>query len=347
MNPRTDQEQFFFSLTPDVVLSAVESTGLLCTGRCFALNSYENRVYDVEVEIEAEGNSTEGHYNDRALRQRRVIKFYRPGRWTRDQILEEHQFIADLNENEVPAIGPLRFPNGDTLASTPEGIQYAIFPRVGGRAPEEMQPEQLRWLGRLLARMHSTGQQRQAPHRIHLNQKTYGLDALAELEQGGWLPLEIHSAYRDTVNRICERAERLLEPFSVHRLHGDCHLGNLLWNAQGALQGPSFLDFDDRVNGPAVQDLWLVLPGRPGSDSVARDQLDFLLDGYESIKDFDRSQLSLIEALRALRMIHYAAWISRRWQDPAFPAAFPQFNTPRYWQDQLADLRVQLEILTT
>jgi Ser/Thr protein kinase RdoA (MazF antagonist) len=320
----------FFSLTPDVVLTAVESAGILCTGRCFALNSYENRVYDVEIE-DADGR-----------RLRRVIKFYRPGRWSREQILEEHQFIADLAENEVPAIGPVPFPDGSTLASTADGIHYTLFPRVGGRAPEEMSAEQLRRMGRLLARLHSTGLRRQAPHRIVLDHRSYGLQNLEFLEQGGWLPLEVRQGYRDVVQKICALSEPFFTRLRPQRLHGDCHLGNLLWNDQG----PFFLDFDDMVNGPAVQDLWLMLPGRPGSDPVAREQLELLLEGYESLMDFDRSQIRWIEALRALRFVHYAAWIARRWKDPAFPAAFPQFNTPRYWQDQLADLRVQLEFLT-
>jgi len=322
--------EFFFSLTPDVVLSAVEQSGISCTGRCLTLNSFENRVYDVEVE------------DQEGLRQRRIIKFYRPGRWTREQILEEHQFIADLAENEVPAIGPVPFPDGSTLAQTPEGIFYTLFPRVGGRAPEEMQPDQLRRLGRLLARLHMTGVQRQAPSRMRLDHQSYGIQNLSFLTQGRWIPIDIERSYTEVVQRICEISAPFFEGITPQRLHGDWHLGNLLWNDQG----PFFLDFDDMVNGPAVQDLWLILSGRPGTDPVAREQLECLLEGYESLRDFDRSQIRWIEALRALRFVHFAAWIARRWKDPAFPAAFPQFNTSRYWQDQLSDLRIQLEILT-
>ncbi len=329
MNP-TNQTEFFFSITPDVVLGAVEKTGILCTGRCVTLNSFENRVYDVEIE------TPDG------VNERRIIKFYRPGRWSSEQLLEEHQFIADLAANEVPAIGPVPFPDGSTLARTEEGIYYTLFPRVGGRAPEEMQPEQLVRLGRLLARLHGTAVQREAPHRLSLNTQTYGIQNLEFLKQGGWLPLEFERSYEQVVREICRVSEPFFATARSHRLHGDCHLGNLLWNQQG----PFFLDFDDMVNGPAVQDLWLVLPGRPGSDPVAREQLECLLEGYESLRDFDRTQIRWIEALRALRLVHYAAWIARRWKDPAFPAAFPQFNTHRYWQDQLSDLQAQLQILT-
>jgi len=323
-------EAFFFSLTPDVVLRSVESAGLECTGRCLTLNSYENRVYDVEIEI-PDGKP-----------ERRVAKFYRPGRWTREQILEEHAFIADLVDAEIPAVAPLRFPDGSTLQETSEGIFYTLFPRVGGRSPEELSSEQLIRLGRLLGRMHGVAVSRPAPHRVSLNPSTYGLQNLEFLLRQHGLPLEIRTRYEQVVTKICELLEPRFSKLRLHRLHGDCHLGNLLWNERG----PFFLDFDDMVNGPAVQDLWLILSGRPVQDDLARNQLEDLLMGYEEFRDFDRSQISLIEGLRALRFVHYAAWIARRWKDPAFPAAFPHFNSVRYWDEQLRDLEKQLEILT-
>jgi len=323
-------EEFFFSLTPDVVLRSVEESGLVCTGRCMALNSYENRVYDVEIE------------NDQGRPERRIAKFYRPGRWSREQILEEHQFIADLSEAEIPAVGPMSFSDGSTLRQTTEGIFYTIFPRVGGRAPEELTSEQLIRLGRLMGRMHVVGASRKAPHRIRLTPEVYGLKNLEFLLQGGWLPLEIRTRYENTVRALCAWLEPRFASLSLHRVHGDCHLGNLLWNDRG----PFFLDFDDMVNGPAVQDLWLILPGRPSQSDEARAQLEDLLAGYEEFRVFDRAQIGLIEGLRGLRFIHYSAWIARRWKDPAFPAAFPQFNTGRYWDEQLRDLEKQLEILT-
>jgi Ser/Thr protein kinase RdoA (MazF antagonist) len=323
-------EEFFFSLTPDVVLRSVEESGLICTGRCMALNSYENRVYDVEIE------------NEDGVRERRIAKFYRPGRWTREQLLEEHGFIADLVDSEIPAVAPLPFADGSTLRQTAEGIFYTIFPRVGGRSPEELSSEQLVRLGRLLGRMHAVGASKPAPHRISLTPTTYGLKNLEFLLEGGWLPLEIRSRYEKAVRSLCTWLEPRYAGLKLHRLHGDCHLGNLLWNDRG----PFFLDFDDMVNGPAVQDLWLILPGRPTQDDEARAQLEALLEGYEDFRVFDRTQISLIEGLRGLRFVHYAAWIARRWKDPAFPAAFPQFNTSRYWDEQLRDLEKQVEILT-
>ncbi len=326
-------EAFFFSLTPDVVLRSVEEGGLICTGRCMALNSYENRVYDIELE------------DDEGRRTRLVAKFYRPGRWTREQLLEEHQFIADLVDSEIPAVAPLAFENGSTLKQTAEGIFYSLFPRVGGRSPEELTRDQLVRLGRLLGRMHAVGASREAPHRVRLTPETYGRQNLEFLLRENWLPLEVRSRYEKTALALCETLDRkfsVLGPQKWHRLHGDCHLGNLLWNDRG----PFFLDFDDMVVGPAVQDLWLMLPGRPAQDPEARAQLEDLLEGYEEFRSFDRTQISLIEGLRGLRFIHYAAWVARRWRDPAFPAAFPQFNTPRYWEEQLRDLEKQLEILT-
>ena len=323
-------EEFFFSLTPDVVLRSVEESGLVCSGRCMALNSYENRVYDVEIE------------NDEGRSERRIAKFYRPGRWTREQILEEHGFIADLVEDEIPAVAPLPFADGSTLRQTAEGIFYTIFPRVGGRAPEELTREQLVRLGRLLGRMHAVGASRPAPQRIALTPETYGIRNLEFLLAGGWLPPEIRARYEKAARSLCAWLEPHFASLRLHRLHGDCHLGNLLWNDRG----PFFLDFDDMVNGPAVQDLWLILPGRPTQDPEARAQLEDLLEGYEEFRAFDRAQIRLIEGLRGLRFVHYAAWVARRWKDPAFPAAFPQFNTPRYWEEQLRDLEKQVEILT-
>lgn len=339
-----DQTRFFFELTPDRVLDAVESSGLRCSGRCMALNSFENRVYDVELEIEGEpGSETTSVQPDTVsasarVARRRVAKFYRPGRWTSEQVLEEHQFLSDLVKAEIPAIAPAVFPDGRTLHQTPQGIWYAIFPKVGGRAPDELSDDQLRRIGRLLGRIHNVGAAKSAQHRILLSPNTYGRANLEFLISGNWIPLEFQSRYRNVVERICEISEPLFNSTPSHRIHGDCHLGNLLWNPQG----PFFLDFDDMVRGPAVQDLWLVVPGR---DLEARRQREVLLEGYEEMRLFDRTTLRLIEPLRALRFIHYAAWIARRWQDPAFPAAFPQFGTHRYWQDETEDLEEQLRLV--
>jgi len=323
-----DQTKFFFSLTPDRVLAAVESAGFLCTGRCMALNSFENRVYDVELETdERPMTPSENH---------RVAKFYRPGRWNEDQILEEHRFIKDLIDAEIPAIAPLEFPEGGTLRKAPDsGIFYTLFPKVGGRAPDELTPDQLRWVGRLLARIHTVGGMREAKHRVQIGPDSYGRANLEFLLAKNWLPMDYLARYRDAANAIFAECDTLFLQFSNIRLHGDCHLGNLLWNKDG----PFFLDFDDMVRGPAVQDLWLLMPGR---DEIARASLNHLIEGYDEIRIFDRASLRLIEPLRALRLIHYAAWIARRWEDPAFPQAFPEFNSHRYWNDQAQDLEEQL-----
>lgn len=329
------ETKYFFELTPDRVLDAVETAGFACTGRCAALNSFENRVYDVELE-EQEGV-------DPAAR-RRVVKFYRPGRWTQEQILEEHQFIADLVEAEVPAIAPLRFPDGETLKQTATGIWYTVFPKVGGRAPDELTSAQLQWIGRLLGRIHNVGASRAAPHRVQLSPRTYGLSNLEYLLSGKWIPMEFQTRYEAVVREICELTQPLFDRAAMHRVHGDCHLGNLLWGYSNGQPHPFFLDFDDMVNGPAVQDLWLLLPGRPDAGEI-RAQLEDLLEGYEEMRTFDRNTLKLIEPLRALRFVHYTAWIARRWEDPAFPQAFPQFGTHRYWSDETEDLEKQLTLM--
>jgi len=297
-----------------------------------ALNSFENRVYDVELETE------DGAPPKLPSENRRVVKFYRPGRWTHEQILEEHQFLKDLVDAEIPAIAPLQFPDGQTLQKTMGGIWYAIFPKVGGRAPDELKDEQLQWVGRLLGRIHAVGAGKKAPNRITLNPATYGKANLEFLLTGNWIPLEFQARYRKTVEEICQLVEPWFAATQSHRIHGDCHLGNLLWN-----QSPFFLDFDDMVNGPPVQDLWLMIPGR---DEQARHQMEMLLEGYEEMRSFDRTSLRLIEPLRALRFVHYTAWVARRWKDPAFPLAFPEFGTHRYWSDETDDLELQLRLIT-
>lgn len=350
------QTRFFFELTPDRVLEAVESLGLRCSGRCTALNSFENRVY--EVELEEEDDESGDRSASAVFARRRVVKFYRPGRWTREQILEEHEFLLDLQKAEIPVVAPIEFSTGEATSShrtlhvaRESGIFYALFPKVGGRAPDELQDDQLRWIGRLLARIHSVGALKPAPHsmrsgpcpprRIEINAENYGRKNLRTLMEGNWIPLEFAARYERAVTEICALTEKLfsgLKPGAIHRIHGDCHLGNLLWNQDG----PFFLDFDDMVRGPAVQDVWLLVPGR---DEESIRQRQVLLAGYEEMREFDDSTLRLIEPLRALRFVHYSAWIARRWNDPAFPSAFPQFGSYRYWQDQVHDLEQQLELI--
>ncbi len=329
-----DPTQYFFELTPDRVLQSVEASGLRCTGRCAALNSFENRVYEVELDSEWVTERPPWERPDR-----RVAKFYRPGRWTEQQILEEHQFLADLVEAEVPAIAPVPFPDGRTLHRTREGgIWYAVFPKVGGRAPDEFSDEQLLRVGRLLGRIHNVGASRDAPHRIRLTPETYGTENLEFLLQNGFIPLECRGRYEKAAREIIRRIAPRFEGVPVHRVHGDCHPGNLLWNTHGLF----FLDLDDMVVAPAAQDLWLLIPGR---DREAMRQRELILEGYGEMRAFDRSTLGLIEGLRALRFIHYTAWIARRWKDPAFPEAFPEFGSHPYWVGETADLEEQLRQL--
>ncbi len=345
MNQNERSKGFFFDLTPERVLAAVESSGLMCTGRCITLNSFENRVYDVELESETfpeelEGQSRDGQSSASFLKlDRRIVKFYRPGRWTEAQILEEHQFLKDLNEQEIPAIAPLTFSDGRTLHQIPDAeIYYAIFPKVGGRAPDEMTDDQLRRVGRLLARIHAVGSTRVAEHRLDLTPDLYGRNNLDFLLKGRFISMEFESRYQLVVESICERVESWFSQAAYQRVHGDCHLGNLLWNPSG----PFFLDFDDMVNAPPVQDLWLLVPGR---DPESFCQRDVFLEGYEEFRTFDRASLRLIEPLRALRIINYTAWIARRWDDPVFPRVFPDFGSHQYWSKELENLEECLRLI--
>ena len=324
--------RFFHELTPDRILAAVETTGVRCTGRLLTLNSLENRVFEVEIDTDpAQVRSP----SDRA----RIVKFYRPGRWDKIQIGEEHRFLLDLAEADIPALLPLPGAAGETVQTEPEsGIHFAVFPKAGGRHPHEFTDDQWRQLGRLLARLHQAGARREAPHRIRLDPGTYGWDSLDFLLEKGVIDEDLEEPYAELVDELCDRSFPWFEEAAVQRLHGDAHPGNLLWNDHG----PFWVDFDDMVTGPCVQDLWLVCPGR---DADARAGMELLLEGYTSLAPFDRQTLRLIEPLRALRFIHFNAWIAKRWEDPAFPRRFELFGTRRYWQEQMADLRECLELV--
>jgi Ser/Thr protein kinase RdoA (MazF antagonist) len=316
-----DTTGLFLSLTPEKVLAAVEAGGLRCNPVCYPLNSFENRVYEVEL----------------ADRARVIAKFYRPGRWSEEQILEEHQFLDDLAADELPVCTMRPFPGGGTLRRI-DGIWYALSDRRGGRAPDELDDEAVRRLGMLVGRMHNTAVRRPAAHRLRLNADTYVRDGVDWLAEHDVLPRHVRERYFDTAFAIADLADRQLEGVPVHRLHGDLHLGNILIR-DGLLR---VLDFDDMVIGPAVQDLWLALPGR---DPWTLRQREVFLEGYEQLRAFDRSTLSLIESLRGLRIVHYAAWLAKRWHDPAFPAAWPQFGTPEYWERETEDLVEQLAVV--
>jgi Ser/Thr protein kinase RdoA (MazF antagonist) len=327
----------FETLTPDLVLDALETVGLRGDGRLTALSSYENRVYQVQLE---DGTSV-------------VAKFYRPERWSEAQILEEHQFAAELMAFEVPAIGPLVL-NGATLHQF-GGFAFSVSPRRGGRPPELDDAEVLEWIGRFLARIHTVGARKPFVSRPALNLQTFAEEPMRWLLGHDMVPLDVQSAW----TRGVEKAIAVIRTYDtlnaqtkgngdirVLRLHGDCHPGNILWTPADAAPdlgpGPHFVDLDDARTGPAVQDFWMLLSG----DRQQRQrQLGALVDGYEQFREFDRAELALIEPLRTLRLIHYSAWLARRWTDPTFPANFPWFGSSDYWQGQVLMLEEQLEAM--
>ncbi len=310
----------YATLTPDVVIDAVESVGYRCDGRVLALNSYENRVYQV------------GRDDGPPV----VVKFYRPGRWDTPAILEEHEFARELAEAEVPVVAP-EVHGGRSLHEA--GVfRFAVYPRCGGRWPELATVDERRWMGRFLGRIHSVGAARPFRHRPTLDWRLLGADTVAYLLGEGWIPAHLEPAYeslaRDVLGLVEQRFAEAT-PYRRLRLHGDCHAGNVLWTEGG----PHFVDLDDCMTGPAVQDLWMLLSGR--REDMAP-QLADLLDGYRHFADFDRRELALVEPLRTLRIMHYSGWLARRWNDPAFPKAFPWFEEPRYWEQHVLNLREQL-----
>lgn len=338
------------SLTPDVVMDALASVGLFGDGRQMALSSYENRVYQL-------------HLEDGAVV---VAKFYRPGRWRDDQILEEHTFSQELVATEIPVVGPLVL-NGGTLNHF-GGFAFSVSPWRGGRMPEFDDPEVLEWIGRFLARIHGVGAVKPFAHRPALDLASFGIASREWLLAHDQVPLDVQSrwakASQQALDLIADHAclagasgpnnprdsaaddgdpNRAVQQI---RLHGDCHPGNILWTPlelpASAQPGPHFVDLDDARMGPAVQDLWMLLSGERRQQSR---QLGCLIDGYEQFRPFDRRELALIEPLRTLRLLHYSAWLARRWDDPTFPIHFPWFGSSDYWQGQLHMLQEQIEAM--
>lgn len=314
----------YSNLTPDLVLDAVDSVGLRSDGRLLTLNSYENRVYQVGMD---EGPPL-------------IAKFYRPARWSDAAIHEEHAFTLELAEREIPVVPPIVLASGDTLHSH-GGYRFALYPRHGGRMPEFEHAQTLEWMGRFIGRIHAVGALQPYTQRPTLDIASFGEEPRDFLLAGHWLPADLAAAWRgvsgqalDGVRRCFERAGAI----RTLRLHGDCHAGNVLWTDAG----PHFVDFDDSRMGPAVQDLWMLLSGDRAS--MVR-QLADVLAGYEDFFEFEPRELYLVEALRTLRLLHYSAWIARRWDDPAFPAAFPWFNTQHYWQERILELREQIALM--
>jgi Ser/Thr protein kinase RdoA (MazF antagonist) len=322
----------FAGLTPDAVLNAIDAVDLTTSGTLLTLNSYENRVFQVGVE-DADGRN--GFV---------VAKFYRPGRWSDAQIAEEHAFVAELAAREIPAVPPLAL-GGRTLhhwtdAASGSEFRLAVYPRRGGRAPNLDDPTTLEWLGRFIGRIHAVGSAAPFVHRPALDSDSFGREPRSYLLEHDWLPESLRDMYAQLSQQALDEVQRCQDRAGDTRrlrLHGDVHEGNVLWTPDG----PHFVDFDDARTGPAVQDLWMLLGDRAQAATRLRD----LLAGYEDFMEFDRRELLLIEALRTLRLIHYSAWIARRWDDPAFPAAFPWFGAPRYWVERILVLREQIAVM--
>lgn len=309
----------FLNILPEVIFDAAETLGGRCTGRFFALNAMENRVYDIEME--------EG--------PRVVIKFYRPGRWSRATIQTEHDFLKKLEENEIPVVRPLADASGKTLFET-NGVLFTIFPKRPGRLEPELNKEQLTRLGRFLARLHNVGATMPGLPRLKLSPTTYGRETLKYLKEKNLLPAHLGQHFETLINEICDVTEPMFTNVEYVLLHGDCHAGNILWSNDS----PYFIDFDDMLYAPPVQDTWMLTGA---DDEYGNEMRRILITAYEEIREFDDSTLRLIEPLRALRMIHFTAWIAKRWEDGAFKLAFPNFGTERYWQEQVEGLSVQRE----
>jgi Ser/Thr protein kinase RdoA (MazF antagonist) len=322
----------FERLTPDVVIEALASVGLLADGRLQALSSYENRVYQAYLD---DGRKV-------------VVKFYRPHRWSESQILEEHSFARQLLQEDVPVVGPWSLETVAAPAGAPwstlnlfGGFLFSVSPWRGGRAPELESPEVLQWIGRFLARLHLIGERMPFAHRPPLNVQTFARDAQALLWGQQLIPLDVQASWMAAYEEALELLEALetkdLEaPLQMIRVHGDCHAGNILWTPVDVPTslgpGPHFVDLDDARMAPAVQDLWMLLSG----DRTQRTfQLSCLLEGYEQFRRLDRRELMWVEPLRTLRLIHFSAWLAQRWKDPIFPINFPWFGSSDYWRGQV------------
>lgn len=322
----TDNSHPFASLEPTLVFDSVESLGPQTDARIFALNSYENRVYQIGLEQPYEGGS------------KLIGKYYRPERWSDEQILEEHRFTQQLAEMEIPVVAPLVF-DGRSLHHY-QGYRFALYPQRGGRNAELDNAEHLEWIGRFLGRIHLNGGSEPYQYRPELNIESFVEDSVRFLLDQGFIPDYLDEAYRSLMDDILPLLRQHFDEsrFNSIRLHGDCHSGNILWTDNG----PHFVDFDDSRMGPAIQDLWMLLSG---SSQEQQQQLNHVLDGYFEFAELEPSELNLVEPLRCMRQVHYAAWLARRWQDPAFPMSFPWFNTAHYWEQHILELREAFALL--
>ena len=320
------EETPYFGLGPDLILNALDHVGWKTTGKLMPLNSFENRVYQIGVYDE-----------DREFDV--VAKFYRPGRWSQNQLLEEHKFTFDLSEFELPVIAPIKI-NQESLFKVGK-FQFAVFEKKGGRAPNLEDDSVLSWIGRLIGRIHAVSATQSFRYRPSMSTGQFGREPVEFIINNGVMPAELREAYEGLVDlalMAIDGALKRAEDSSFIRLLGDCHPGNILWMEDG----PSFVDLDDAVMGPAIQDLWMLLSG--DRESMAM-QLRKVLIGYEQFMTFDYQQVALIEPLRTLRIINYAGWLAQRWNDPAFQLAFPWFGSQRYWEEHLGHIREQIGLM--
>jgi Ser/Thr protein kinase RdoA (MazF antagonist) len=335
------QAKPFEHLTPDVVLRAAELCGYAVDGRLLALNSFENRVYQIGLE----SDDREPHPTDTKI----VAKFYRPNRWSAAQIAEEHRFSQQLQAEEIPVVAPLVF--ADATLHTVDNFRYALYPHQRGRAAEFDQKETRQWMGRFIGRIHAVGKREVFTHRPAISIAAMAEEPRNYLLSSPFIPADIRPAWEAASALAIDGAKRCFDragDVAQIRLHGDCHAGNVLWLPEemaatsGQPAGPYFVDFDDARQGPALQDLWMLLSGDRAN---MQSQLLDILEGYEDFCEFDTAELPLLEGLRTLRLLHYSAWLAQRWGDPAFPLAFPWFNTTRYWQDRILELREQIALM--
>lgn len=321
--------EHFYNLDQEAILKSLDLLKIKTTGRVMQLGSMENRVYDVEIELDHTPKSPSENFL--------VAKFYRPGRWSLEQIQDEHDFLFDLTHAEIPVIAPLKF-DGKSIFKNAEGLFFTLFPKQGGRAIDEWTPELVTRMGRLLARLHSVGAIKKASHRIELTPKNYGENNLEIILDSKYLPLHLKENFKSLGEDLIKTITPLFQNIKMQRVHGDCHHGNTLLRDDKI----HMIDFDDMVMGPRVQDIWMVVPGR---DEYAQNLRDNLLDGYEEMSEFDYREIKLIEPLRALRMIHFCAWISKRYEDESFKRAFPHFKEEMYFTTLYHDLKDLLSLI--
>lgn len=326
ISENTKEAQDYSNLTPDTVLNAVATLGFDVDASIIPLNSYENRVYQIGIHESAPI----------------ITKFYRPGRWTNEAIMEEHSFAQDLVNLEIPVVAPSVDSNGDTLHQH-NGYRFSVFPKQGGRSPETDNMDHLYRIGRFIGRIHAVGATKPFKYRSQISIQSHGHNAYAFLINNNFIPAELLDSYSSTVVIILQKIETIFNQYNYNgttqlRIHGDCHIGNILWSDSG----PHFVDLDDCITGLAAQDIWMLLSGERAEMTT---QLSEILDGYSEFYDFNAQELVFIESLRSLRILHYSAWLAKRWTDPAFPHNFPWFNSVKYWQDQILILREQIALL--